>query len=239
MDEGIYTYEKKTGRKVRSGVWRKFAEIFEFDATNTKSKVKHFFYCTVCCKIEYNPYEDGNTNRLLRHVCYEKNNESEKNNGKIIVRKSDKESLKVAAAKFVSKDLRPFIAIEGEGLQDLCFASMQFGQQNRKATRDDLISAMPTRNTVKNAIAEIADTKRKQIRHSLRRAIETGGIAATCDNWTDDYRHQTYMTIVAHICIYEEGKATYQQFVLSTREITDIIKTGEINKILKCQSNIV
>lgn len=177
----------------------------------------------VCCAI-----------RVMR-----KKNDSTQNNERIIVRKSDKESLKLAAAKFVSKDLRPFLAIEGEGLLDLCLASMQFGQQNRRATRNDLISAMPTRNTVKNAIAEIADTKRKQIGHSLRQAIATGGIAATCDNWTDDYRHQTYMTIVAHICICEEGKAKYQQFVLSTREITDIIKTGEINKILKCQSNIV
>lgn len=47
LEEGIYIYEKKTGRKVRSDVWLKFAEIFERDATNTKCKVKHFFllYC--------------------------------------------------------------------------------------------------------------------------------------------------------------------------------------------------
>lgn len=195
--------------------------------------MNHFFYCTVCSDIEYNPYDDGNTNRLLRHICFENRIDGSKDISRTIVRKSDKESLKLAGAKFVAKDLRPFQAIEGDGLKDLCVASMRFGQQNRKATRDDLISAMPTRNTVKDAVAQIANTKRKQVANVLRRAFETGGIAATCDNWTDDYRHRTYMTIVAHTCTYENGEIKYGQFVLSTREVTEIVKSGKIRFLIE------
>lgn len=197
---GIYFHQNKTG-KTKSPVWSKFNEIF---VRESKLKVKNFYFCTNCKLIEYNPCTDGNTNRLRRHLCLKKDDSSLES--KIVVKRNDKHELKLAAAKFVSKDLRPFFAIQGEGLKELCFAAMRFGQRNRKATRNDFMAALPTRNTVKAAVAEVADKRRKDVTYLLRRAMETGGVAATSDTWTDDYRHETYMTIVAHVCIYEDNE---------------------------------
>lgn len=92
----------------------KFNEIFEVQYDGELVKINNFFYCTECTDIICSAYKDGNTNQLLRHVCYENNRTgSRKKTSKIMIQKSDKEEMKAAAAKFVSKDLRPFHAIQG------------------------------------------------------------------------------------------------------------------------------
>lgn len=101
------------------------------------------------------------------------------------------------------------MAIQGEGLLDLCYAVMKFGQKHRKATRKDLEEALPTRNTVKATTTSIASEKREAITKIIKKAIVAGGIAATTDTWTDNYHHTTYICVVAHICVYENNGITY------------------------------
>lgn len=103
---------------------------------------------------------------------------------------------------------------------------MQFGQRNRRADRNDLIKALPSRNTVTAAVAVMANETRAHIAELLKRAIKSGGIGATTDTWTDDHRHTTYISVVAHIALKETDRIVYHRFVLSTSEITEMIKTG-------------
>lgn len=188
--------------------------------------IKYFYYCTECETVVENPCNDGNTNRLLRHVCNDNLFENDDDNLKI--KSKDKENLKLAAANFIAKDLRPFYAIQCAGLLDLCFACMQFGQHYRKATKEHLERAMPSRNTVKDAVCNMAKTAKESIAQSIRRAIFDGGIGATTDTWTDDYIHTTYICVVAHICLVENGSIKYKRYVLNTSEIDEIVKTGKI-----------
>lgn len=108
---------------------------------------------------------------------------------------------------------------------------MQFGQRNPKTTREDLMEAIPSRNTVKDAVSEIADSKRKIVTNILKRAITagTGGVAVTTDLWTDDFRHESYMTVVAHVCTWQNNEIDFKEYILSTREVTETIKTGKFN----------
>lgn len=85
-------------RRSSSKAWDQFNEIFDGDI-----KVDQFFVCIECEDIIYNPSTDGNTNVFRRHVCMQKNDNNEKI---ILIKKSDVQTLKVAAAKFVCKDLR-------------------------------------------------------------------------------------------------------------------------------------
>lgn len=219
--------------KLRSEVWTKFHEIFFMD---TSQKIDHFYYCVECADIIDNLYLDGNTNRFKRHVCIDNNNNNDgnvNNNSKLVISKLDKDKLKTASVKFVAKDLRPYFALECEGLLDLCEASMKFGQKYRRAGRSDLSLALPSRNTVKDAVCKFADDTRKSIADLLKQAIKFGGVAATTDTWTDDYRKTSYICVVAHICIKQTDRINYQRFVLSTSEINEVVKTGNIKFIIR------
>lgn len=126
------------------------------------------------------------------------------------------------------KDLRPYYAIEREGLIDLCHASMIFGQNYPKAKKKDLIVALPTRNTVRSAVHQAAEENRQKIRKLLQDAKSNGGIAATSDTWTDGFKHLTYICVVAHINVVDEDVINYHRIVLNTSEITELVKSSKV-----------
>lgn len=224
-------------KKCHSQVWTKFHEI---RTTDTNEKIETFFLCTTCNDVIYNPCIDGYTKRLLRHNCASENgivcssgsssSSSEVSNtkAKIPINQNDKKRLKIASAKFVAKDLRPFYAIECEGLIELCDACMKFGQKNRKATTEDLKYALPSRNGLRTAIAELADDYRAKVAEMIKHAMNNGGVAATTDTWTDDYRHTTYISTVLHTAICTGEDIEFQRFILATKEVPEAVKTGEI-----------
>lgn len=199
----------------RSQAWSTFEEVFEVGNGN---KPTLYVKCTLCSGLVYKP--TSNTNPMLRHRC-----QNDKNMY-IQVMPIDKAYLKLNAAKFISKDLRPAFAVECDGLLDLCTACMEFGQIYRNAIREDLVRAMPSRNTVKNAVSMIANSNREKISVLLKNAIDTGGISATTDTWQDNYRKATYISIVVHLTIDNSQEIKRHRFVLSTSEITSLVKTG-------------
>lgn len=203
-----------------SKVWSLFEEIYEND-----TKLSNFVRCKECECIIFKP--TSNTNKMNRHRCQT----GENPNKRISFDPSVQLFMKEAASQFIAKDLRPFSAVECEGLLDLCAASMKFGQLYRRATRENLADVMPCRNTVRNMINQIAESNRAKISHMIKRAIETGGIAATTDTWQDNYRKGHYMSIVAHMLIEEKPNIIQRfRYVLCTREIPDLSKKG-IHKI--------
>lgn len=225
LQNSIY-FHKKKACKTRSDIWLKFDEIF----SQENLKVDYFYFCTQCEQVIENISNDGNINRLKRHKCkdgIDDNNVSKRNP----ICKADRENLTNASVNFVSKDFRPFYVVEGKGYYDMCFACMEFGKKNRQATRDDLINHLPSRNTVKEACNIKADNTRKLIANLMKQAIKSGGLAATTDTWTDDFRHNTYIAVVAHMCIKQKDHIEYYRFNLSVSEITEIVKSG-IREIL-------
>lgn len=69
-----------------------------------------------------------------------------------------------------------------------------------------MCAAMPYRNTVKITVNKIARESREKISTLLKKAIKCGGVAASTDTWTDDYKKLTYIAVVVHLNIYEDEK---------------------------------
>lgn len=148
-----HTFTRKIRRKEFAQKFGKSLTLYIY--MNEVEKFEHFFFCNGCERVLDNITVDGNINRLGRHA---KETCRTTIGGKI-----DKERLRTAAVNFVSKDLRPYLAIECEGLLDLCNACMEFGQKYRRADRNDLEKVLPSRNTVKEDTNDAANYKRKLI----------------------------------------------------------------------------
>lgn len=223
----LFHKPRESNKKSRSIVWNTFNEIF---SSESNEKIEYYYFCIECEAIVHNPNQDGNTNRLLRHICTE---EDAKGIKSVKIKSVDVEKLKIAAAGFIAKDLRPYFSVECEGLRDFGFACMLIGQKYHNACRNDFIKAMPSRNTVKGTIGDMAKETRESIGALLKLAIASGGIAATTDTWTDNYRHTTYICVVAHICLAQNDAIMYHRYVLNTSEIAEIVKTGKYLKIFQ------
>lgn len=126
------------------------------------------------------------------------------------------------------EDMRPFHAIDCEGLLDLCTSAMEFGQRNPKAKREDLAEAMPTRNTTKSTVIEMSMECKEKIRKILAEARNIGGFAATCDIWIDDHMHNTYICVVVHVNLISSEGIKIHRLVIHTSNIEEKVKTKKV-----------
>lgn len=220
LQNGEMTLKKRV-KNGWSPVWATFEEIFEKETKET-----HFVSCSLCKGIVNKP--DSNTNTMRRHRCMK-----EKAKKKFNVLPEDRTGVKVAAAKYCIKDMRPAWSVELDGLLDLCTECMHFGQKYRKATREDLADTFPCRNTVTNTVDEIAGDNREQISALIKAAIESGGIAASVDGWQDDFRKLYYLGVVAHLTIGTGDNIIQHRIVLSTNEIDELVKTGTVKTFIQ------
>lgn len=98
-------------KKNSSPVWKYIFEVYDGE-----SRIDHAYFCNLCHKAIYNTYEKGNTMVFIRHQCLEESQSGDKSQTNLMIRPDIKNDFQLAAANFVAKDLRPFVAIEGEGL---------------------------------------------------------------------------------------------------------------------------
>lgn len=194
LKNGMYFSRSQNSKTRRAKCWQTIHEIIDEDTNN---RVEHLYLCTVCDEIIYNGSKDGNTMAFIRHVCFEKN-EDGTNRKRIVISKDAKEKLTSAAAKFVSKDLRKYNAVEGEGLMDLCTAAMQFGQRHPKATANDLKDAWPSRYLVTSAIGKVASDVKKDIRSVMEKAKLQNGLAATTGRLLDRQLSSPFVHVYNH-----------------------------------------
>lgn len=220
---GKYFYREKTvgadGKPVRASCWNIFYEIC--DNTEPDKVIPDYFYCTGCTQILHNSIKGGNTNKFNRHSCARKFAHP--------ITKEDKDKIKYAAAKFVVNDFRPFHTVEGNGFKSFCFQIMQFGQEHPQASLEDLNSVLPSRNTVKEGIREIATQTQKFISTEIERAISFGSVAIAIDAWTDSFRHESYLGIIA-VLTYEEldGRIITKKYTLGIDNMAELVKSKKV-----------
>lgn len=220
IDIGIYI-AKPRKKYSKSHVWKYILEVYDED----DKQIDFAYYCINCNQVIYNGNVKSNTNIFLRHKCQTETVDKKK---KMIIRKDTKEEFKIAAAKFVSKDIRPYYAIEGDGLFDLCNVCMKFGQSNSQATAEDLREAMPSRNTVRATVTNISVDTKHAITAILQKAKLVGGFAITSDTWTDNYKNLTYICLVAHCNTISENGIQSHRFTLYANQITELVKSKEV-----------
>lgn len=155
-----------------SNVWEVFQSIID-ETTEPKRIVSNFVKCS-CCS-QFLTYNGQTTTVLLRHMSKCGNHQpsilkflvSKKS---ITFKEIDIASVREAAMKFVVKDLRPFYAIEGDGLNELCKTMLQLGQKYPTMSDHDFANIMPSRTTVARDVVKKSNDVRNIISKDLRNA---------------------------------------------------------------------
>lgn len=161
---------------------------------------------------------------MNRHKCIKMS--------KSLVTQRDKAELKKCGAKFVAYDLRPYYAVECPGFLEISAAVMRFGQRHPTATIDDLMEALPCRNTIRDGVQSLCEDIKKQIRHEINLAKSRKAVTIIIDNWTDNHKKKTYFGVIALLTIVEEnGAITFRRYTLNMNTIEELKKTKTVIEI--------
>lgn len=257
LKSDLFKTRERTGLAYRSSNWSMFKEI----VSDEGNLVSNFVYCTNCAKvISYNPSKG--TNNLNRHrtAC------SKKSTGtieKYMVRPinflpKDKAGILDAAKKFCYQDLRPFSAIEGDGLIKLLHEVSSVTNRYGLLSENQIRSLLPCRTTVRQLnvfemernlhlqnfyflqiqrnLSNDVEQKRKELIKQLHTAIENTSLSCTTDVWTDKIRHISYLGVTAHFVELDkdENLSMQTKFLgLSYFDAEDIKDGPTINEKLK------
>lgn len=111
----------------------------------------------------------------------------------------DKAKLINAGVDMVSKDLRPFASIQGEGMIDFSHTLWNLGAKYGAVSNDEMIDIMPCPQAIGKNVRIKAKVKKDQMHGLLLKAVEYSPfIAITCDVWQDNYKRISYLGVTAH-----------------------------------------
>lgn len=222
-------------RSVNSKIWDTFFQIYEIESN---TNIPGWYQCMACKEPVENKYTGGTTIKFHRHIekCSKKDLQQQTldqyfNNvvQPTKISKTHADMLKNAAVQFVCEDLRPYCAIEGNGLFNLVSAAMELGKKYPNITSNDLKCLLPARNTVQRAVTLKASDAKAMIKSELHEAYSlAGSFACTADLWSDSYRQNSYLGVTAHINLMDQHKIIPKRFVLSHIEIEEDCKTREV-----------
>ena len=134
---------------------------------------------------------------------------------------SDKKKLINASVQDISKDLRPFKAIEDPGFKNVAECLVGLGAKYGKF---DITKALPSRNTVKRHAVDQADDLQKKIIGLMASAIaENGYVGITTDMWTDG-NNRAYLSMTLHFCKSE----CFHYCVITVDQFVEELKSGKI-----------
>lgn len=200
---GLLAFKPKS--ELRSGrcsskVWDRFHIIFN---TSDNEIINNFVKCINCG--DFVEYNGSTTSNLLYHKCRIVHKESvfqEQAKEQRRFDQKDIDGIRDSIVKFVAFDIRPFFAIEGEGLLDLLIKMAEVGNRYQNISREDVRQLIPSRRTVKRHTESMADKMKDFIKKHFREAlICPGGFSCTIDIWTEKHTHVSYLGMTAHLSL--------------------------------------
>lgn len=222
------TFHQDSGY-IRSAAWLDFRRMLIRDPNVL---IENLVWC-IHCK-EMVPYLGTTTTRLLEHSrkCKDRplyvtgDGDGE---AKITFKLNELKQLRDAAAKFVVKDLRPFVAVEGDGLLDFLFSAVQLGLKHPQMNKADLRKAIGTRNTCMNRVRELGAAGTELITRKIRHSIQVcGKFAVTADLWTEPHMSNNFLGVTVHFFTVEEAAIKLEAFTAEMREIQEMSTTGRV-----------
>lgn len=146
-----FTTRERSGGRFRSDNWSLFEEI----VNNYGMVVQNFVFCTNCERvITYN--SASGTDNLTRHKkrCIVQSNKLDSYvvNRKIDFSKRDRDEILSASNRFCYEDLRPFQAIEGNGLIKFLGAVSAITVRHGLLSADMIKKILPVRTTVSSLL---------------------------------------------------------------------------------------
>lgn len=224
-----YRQRRRSGATLTSNVWEKF-HILSLRATN--EIINDWVQCGQC--LQFLKYNGRTTTGLKRHRCSVKNKFSSTlesyftTGGSFIFTETDKNIIRDGAEKFIVEDLRPYFALEGNGLRSFLRAAIQIGKRYPTITEKDIDKLIPSRRTMKRQIGEKTETVVSQIKADFGKAIETvGGFSCTADIYSDKYKQKSYLGITAKLNIFENDSIIQKEYIIHLNEIKYASKKAE------------
>ena len=183
--------------------------------------------CIECNQVVTYKKKDS-TKGLHSHTCYSKEPNHQRRMTSFLTAKSDlpefaPKQLKDKLVCFVSTDLRPFTAVEGEGFLSLCQTLVEYGA---KYGQFDVGKNMPCRTTISKHVDPIVNVVKKQVKEELQKARF---IALTSDGWTDDFRKVSYITVTAS---YFDSSMQLYSRILNTGEVEERKTADVLGKVV-------
>lgn len=150
-------------------------------------------------------------------------------NKRIKFSESDIDKVRNAAMQFVVKDIRPFYAVEGEGLRCLCKTMILLGRKYPQMSDADIESLIPHRTVIRERVDDKAEEIQQTIKANFRKALKyPDGFSCTTDLWTDDFKQISYMCLTAHINILEDEVIRHKKYIFHLDSIDALSKTGPV-----------
>lgn len=182
-------------------LWKSFDLIF---CANTNNKIPGFFVCKKCKKVFRYNTKNGTSNPLQHFK--QRHDSSQENLDNFVEKKrsfsmtsSERDRLIRASVQYVTKDIRPYKAIEGEGMIDLLHTIWNLGEKYGSVARNELTEILPCATTVSRQVRKLAKEKKEDLTRRLSSIFSKSlFIGITCDIWQDDYKHLSYLAITSH-----------------------------------------
>lgn len=189
----------ESGKKRKfSGIWKTVFEIWKKDQNGEEIKVQELVCCSLCKHVmRYNT--SNGTKTILNHIQKHEDKTCSVENSVRSISVVDKKKVLNASIKFVTKDLRPYTAVEGSGFLEFVETVWNLGANLGTVSREKLIEILPARQTVSSNIKMKADDVRNYLKVKLNAVFEEfKSIPMTTDIWTDNYKHISYVGLTAH-----------------------------------------
>lgn len=227
--DGLLEFKPKNeifSGRISSIAWNQFHVIL--DANNNQT-IDDYVVCIKCC--DFVEYNGSTTSNLINHKCntnrfksinYQSEERARQFNPNHI------QKIRDALVKFVTLDIRPFYAIEGEGLMDLLIVMAEFGNMYSSLTQAELRKLIPSRRTIKRDTEAVAEEMKNEIALRFREALDyPGGFSCTIDIWTENHTHISYLGITAHLSVIKNKKISRSQYVFHVDAINESHLTGD------------
>lgn len=187
IDSALFTTVK---RMCKSEIFNIFYDIKD----SNDEIIKDYVLCIRCNNVY--KFNENSKSNLLRHNCYKKYKSSkEVTPAKIQPTKELKKYCTELCVQWIVGDCRPFNAVNDEGIDKLAQFFIKCGHEF--GNNLDTKSLIPHSTTVSRNVENLYDEQHSSLKQELC-SIKEVGFSITCDLWTDNFVHETYIGITAH-----------------------------------------
>lgn len=208
---------------------------------NNDNELTGYYCCSLCKEVIKN--KTKSTSPFLRHVdkfcskgaqqtpitAFGTLRNQEKNENTVHISAKHSQNLKDGMIQFVCKDLRPFLAVEGEGFRAAIHAAVELGQAYPSLPKSNITKIIPSRGVIQREIENKIDLAKETVEKKLHDAYNSyGGFACTSDLWTDDHRKRHFISVIAHVPDVRANEIKSATLTIACNEVKEEIKTKEI-----------
>lgn len=228
-DGMLFTLEKhqvaRHSKKVTSKVWNSFQVVGI--VTNGIKNLTNFAQCKNCMR--FVQYHLSSTTQLSRHKCDSRTQTTIEQCLRPRVTKENIRTIRDAAAKFIALDIRPFYALEGDGLRDLLLTFAKITKKYGNLTATEIEHLLPLRMTISRHIHDKFLQSKVIMINDFNRALEfLGSFSCTTDIYTDCYKSNSCLGITAFLNLVVNEKIVQKRYVMNLDKLDAVSKTGDV-----------